>query len=357
MTISNLSFTASQYKNLQKLQAQLNKSVTEATNSRYADVGLSLGRLTGTAVNYRVQETSFESQLQTNKVVSNRLELIDDALTAINKTATDMKSSALVAKKYPQYSSLAKSGLEQLQGALNTADGGLYVFSGMAADKAPMPAIDKGLKSAQDNYDLFVKEVGGGQAQNITAEQMTQYLSEAGYSVKDPVTNAVVKTYSFFDTVKGSTPGTPWADNWSNASSTSTVATISKTETVETSVSANNDAFRKLVAGYSMLSVIDLTKLTDAVKDAVSVQASTTMTAGTDKITAEQALVGMRQSRIEAVNTALTSQKDVAETAYSDLEGVDPYEASQRMNALELQLNAAMAATARIQKISILDYI
>lgn len=344
MTISNLSFTASQYKNLQKLQAQLNKSVTEATNSRYADVGLSLGRLTGTAVNYRIQETSFESQLQTNKVVNNRLELIDDALTAINKTATDMKSSALVAKKYPQYSSLAKSGLEQLQGALNTADGGLYVFSGMAADKAPMPAIDKGLAAAEANYKAFVAAKGG--ESKITSDDMKAYLSDAGIVIG-------ATTYSFFDTVKGAA----WSTNWSQASDTSTQASISKTETVETSVSANNDAIKKLVAGYSMLSVIDLTNLTDAVKDAVSIQASATMTAGTDGVTSQQALVGMRQNRIEAVNTALTSQKDVAETAYSDLEGVDPYEASQRMNALELQLNAAMAATARIQKISILDYI
>ncbi|KAB0679895.1 flagellar hook-associated family protein [Aureimonas leprariae] len=355
MTISTLNLSGSQYKTLQKLQKQFSDATSEASNSRLVDVGLSLGRLTGTSVNYRVQESSLESRLQSNKVVDNRLDLIDDAMEAISKSASDIQTSALVAKKYPQYQSLAKSALQQLQGSLNTADGGLYVFGGTNADVAPITNVDTGLTAAKANYDAFLTAVAGPtkDASKVTSAQMTAFLSDAGYVATDYPTVGTNTTFSFMDTVKNPA----WGTNWSKASDDVTQAGISKTETIDTSVSANNDAFKKVTAAYSMLATIDITALSDAVKDVVSQTAAVTLAAGTDGITAQRALVGTRQNRIDAANAAMTSQKDIVSKAFNDMEGVDPYEASQKMNALELQLNTAMAATVRIQKLSILDYL
>ena len=57
-------------------------------------------------------------------------------------------------------------------------------------------------------------------------------------------------------------------------------------------------------------------------------------------------------------NDRMSAQKDVIDDADRNaLESVDPYEASTRVNTLLTQIETSYALTARIQQLSLLDYL
>jgi flagellar hook-associated protein 3 FlgL len=67
--------------------------------------------------------------------------------------------------------------------------------------------------------------------------------------------------------------------------------------------------------------------------------------------------MGVSEGRVTKANEALQAQKDVVATYIGELEGVDPYEASVQMNTLLTQMEASYALTARIQQMTLLNYL
>ncbi|GGE19802.1 flagellin [Aureimonas endophytica] len=359
MTVSTLSMNKMTLTTLQTLKRQAGDAMLEYSTGRHVDVGLSLGRLTGTSVSYRVQDTSFDAQLQTNKVIANKLDQAYDIMGAVSNAADSISSSLLSAEKYQQYPQLATSALEQLQGSLNTSVGGTYVFGGMKADTPPIKDVQGGIEAAKTKFQDFLTALGKTASQ-VTDTEMKGFLSDAGYAVPagtltpagTPAPGAG-QTFRFLDTVNDAN----WTTNWSNASSAETFAGVSKSQTVQTSVSANQDAFRKVTAAYSMLAAIGGEDLSEAAKKALTRSAAEILEVGKPGITALRAAVGDRQNVVTAANTAVTSQQDIVQKAFNDLEGVDQTEAGTRYQNLETQLQAAYTITGRLQKLSILDYL
>lgn len=364
MSISTLSLNNANRATLMRLQSDLKDANKELTTERHADVGASLGRLTGTAVNYRVQETAIDAQLETNKVIEGRLDLAEDGMQSIAAMGDEMTGSLLSAEKYTDYPDIARSALQQMQGALNASVGGTYVFGGQNAGVPPMKDIDAGIAAAKTKFDAFLTGLGK-KASEVTAAEMTAFLSDEGYKQYDNnVPPNLLATYRFMDTVAkkdAATRDANWSDpttgKWSTASSANTSAAISKTETIDTSVSANESAFRNVTAAYSMLAAIATKDLGSDARSALAKQAATTLKAGLDGITTLRASVGTRQQRVDIANTALNQQKDVVNAAFSRLEGVDQTEAGLKVTQLETQLQASYTVTGRLQKLSILDYL
>ena len=53
----------------------------------------------------------------------------------------------------------------------------------------------------------------------------------------------------------------------------------------------------------------------------------------------------------------MSIQSDIIKTHIGALEGVDPYEASNRLTELMTQIETAYSVTARIQKLTLLNYL
>ena len=96
----------------------------------------------------------------------------------------------------------------------------------------------------------------------------------------------------------------------------------------------NEDAFKKVLA-----------TATDAVTQAVA------------GLTNLQADLGVAQERVAKANDRMSIQIDILSNHIGVLEGVDPYEASTRVSALLQQVETAYAMTARIDKLTILNYL
>ncbi len=74
-------------------------------------------------------------------------------------------------------------------------------------------------------------------------------------------------------------------------------------------------------------------------------------------ITQTRAALGTAQERIQTSNDRMSLQVTIITEHVNLLEGVDPYEASSRVNALLTQVETAYALTARLQRLSLINYL
>jgi flagellar hook-associated protein 3 FlgL len=148
-----------------------------------------------------------------------------------------------------------------------------------------------------------------------------------------------------------------WGSTWSAASDQNVKSRISTNELIETSVNANDAAFRKLASAYTMLADLGTDKLNQSAFQAVVDTAARTVSEAVRGISELQSSLGTAQERVEHANGRMSIQIDIMAHHIGVLEGVDPYEASNRLAGLLAQVETAYAMTARIQKLSLLNYL
>lgn len=352
MSISTLSLNAASRASIMRLQTELRDATREATTGRHADVGAALGRFAGNAVTYRAQESSIQGMLDSNKLVTTRLTVADKTLEAlaksgdsfrsglINGVATESGVSALV--------TTARNSLAQLTGAsgLNLQVDGQYIFAGTQSDVQPMR---DGMAEIAADFDSYLASLpadattGSARTRStVTAAEIEAYFAPLPGSSASRFDNVVLDA-SWTATGKALVDGS--------------TARISSSETIRTSVNANEAAFRQMAVSYAMIASLGVEQMGEGARKAVVTAAQAKLTAGLDAVTDIRADMGARQNRITAANTALTQQQDIVEAAYKRLEGVDETEAALRMNSLKTQLDTSYAVTGRIQSLSILNYL
>jgi flagellar hook-associated protein 3 FlgL len=67
--------------------------------------------------------------------------------------------------------------------------------------------------------------------------------------------------------------------------------------------------------------------------------------------------VGNRLTRLDSAKTMITRNNDTLNGIMSDTQGVDMIQAATELNQQQTAFEAALAATARISKLSLLDYL
>mgnify|MGYP001262202838 CR=1 FL=1 len=144
---------------------------------------------------------------------------------------------------------------------------------------------------------------------------------------------------------------------WSSASDTNLTSQISQTESVDSSVNANNAAFRQLAKAYALLGALPADQMNEGAFKAAVDHAIKELGKATNGVTILQADLGATQTRVKTVNEALATQKLLLQRNLTDLEGVDPAEAKVQLDTVELQLSLSYALTARLQNLNLLNYV
>lgn len=355
MSISTISFNNASRAQIMRVQNELREALIETSSNRHADVGRTLGRTTGIAVSYRAQETSLDRLLQSNKLVTQRLTLIDDALETAGKSAETLRNQLISGLGNDDFLNSAKqvaaSGLDQLAGSLNLSVGGQYLLSGSQTDVRPLNPYGDGPGAAvKAHFDTFL-QAAGKTAATVTKAEVEAYFGE-GYPTGQVGTDGRPVTIAFDDLFKGEA----WGNIFSNASDIPVLSRITKSETIESSVSTNAQAFRDLMAGYAAIDLAS-SQMGEGARAALSDAARSRLSAGTAGVTAIRSDLGNRLSRVETAQTSITQQKDIFSQHVSSLEEVDMVEASERVAALRTQLEASLRVTGMIREINILDYL
>ena len=331
---------------IQKTQSELVTAQKEISTGRLADVGRTLGGRTGQAVSLRQEHARLETILTTNQMAGSRLETTQLTLGQLRETASGFLGALVgVGKGTTGAAALqqaAEQGLKGLIGSLNASAGGAHLFGGINADAKPVadyyatPAAAN--KQAVDN--AFAAAFGVAQtdpgAAAIGAADMQAFLDGDFRALfEDP----------------------QWSGTWSAATSQNVQSRISPTEVADTSVNANEQAMRKLAMAYTMVADLGAGRLNEATFRVVAETATRLVSEGIQDLTALQGRVGGTQARIAQMNERMSAQTDILATRIGSLENVDPYEAASRVTTLMTQLETGYALTARLQRLSILNYL
>ncbi len=225
---------------------------------------------------------------------------------------------------------------------MNTQINGAYLFAGINADVKPIADYDQTPPAASQQAvaDAFVAAFGFPQSDpqvaNISASDMQTFLDT-----------------SFADCSR--TPA--WKSTWSSASDQNVRSRISTSELIEprptptTMPSASSSAPTRMVAD------LGTANLNQGAYQKVIDKATTLTAEAIQGLTTMQANLGDAQQRVTDANSRMSIQTDIITTHIGALEGVDPYEASTRLSALMTQIETAYSMTARIQKLTLLNYL
>lgn len=351
-SISSLTIQNAMRLTIGDAQKQMSDAQKEVTTGKYADVGATLGATTSNAVDLTSDSLRLQSLIGTNSIVNTRLDSSQSALNQIASSAEKIQQTLVgLGNSYESItlSSAKRSvndALDMFVSAANTSVNGEYLFSGVNTDVKPMT-------------DYNALDAGGNPSAAKQAFK-TAFFGAFGMNPDDPAVSTIsasAMTNFLQNTLEPMFTGTDWTTNWSSASNDTMTSRISKTETVQSSASANSKGFRYLglvsVIGSEMLAS-NYSAETRTAMVAKAVEYSGRAVSG---INDERTQLGLSQQRVKDANASLGAQKDIIDTQLGNLTGVDAYEASTRLNNLKSLIETSYTLTSRLQKLSLVNYL
>ncbi len=324
-------------------QRHLIEAQKEVVTGQFADAALTLGARNGKRVSLQREVERINAIVETNRTVTTRLTITqtatgrtDDVLQRLSETLTTAISGAVDASVVV---SAAKTALADITGALNTSHDGGYVFSGVNTDVKPIADYQAGGASAAVNSAFqtwFGFPKSDPQAGYITGAQMDAFM-----------TTQVEPLFL----------GAGWNGLMSAASSHPVQSRITLSETLDTSVSANETGFRKALFAAALTAEFFEGSLGASAKSAVALKAVTLAGEAKGELAALQGRTGFIEGRVSGAQSRLELQGEQLSALASDMAAVDPYEASTRLTSLLSQIETSYALTARIQSLSLMRYL
>jgi flagellar hook-associated protein 3 FlgL len=327
-----------------EMQSELMNRQMELSTGRVADAGLALGARTGQTVALRQEHASLQTIIDSNAMASSRLNATQAALGTISEEAHQflavLVEAASSASNGDVTMARAQEKLASMIGELNATHSGEHLFAGINTSVAPLGDYEAGSAAKQAVDDAFVARFGFTQsdpaAATISAADMRDFLDNDFAALFDD---------------------TGWATNWSTASDEVMQARISTGATVATGVTANQPAMRNLVMSYTMVAEINLQNLSEGARSVLVDKATSLVGSSIHEITQTQAHLGSAQQSVSSASERLSIQMDMVATHIGSIESVDPFEASTQVAALLTQIETSYAMTARLQQLSLLNWL
>ena len=344
--ISTSSLSNDTRKSIASLQASLVKAQKELSSGRYADVGVTLGATTGVTVSMRQDLDQIRAIKDTNSIVLTRMQATQSSLQTVGGRTQDFLSALVGAQSTSSLPATifqqAQAGLQGLQDQLNSSLDGQYLYAGINSDVKPVEDFfsNPPPASAQAVNAAFVAKFGMSptdpNVSSISASDMQGFLN-----------NEFANLFS----------DTNWSANWSVASSKPVSSRISRTETADTSVTANSTAVRQLTEAYVMVAGLGFTNLNAAAQQVIVKQATTLAGDSTSGLTQMQSLLGVTQQRVTDTNNQIDTQVNFLTQSIDNLESVDSLQVTTQISNLTTQLEAAYTLTNRLNNLSIMNYL
>jgi flagellar hook-associated protein 3 FlgL len=327
-----------------RMQVDLVKAQKEMDTGRVADIGLALGSRTAQSVTFARDLDRLKTIIDSNGLVTARLKSTQDSLDQLADKAQTFLASLTSATSGDLTNTItqdsAKATLQAMASILNTSINGEYLFAGTNTDVKPMSDFTAPGSQAQIDFNnAFVARFGFSQsdplAANISAADMNDFID-----------NDLQTLFS----------GPSWG-NWSKATDETIVSRIALNETTDTSVSANNDGVRKLAMAGALVTQLMTSNVSTEAKATLVSRSLSLVGEALSSIAQTQSHIGIVQQRVSDANTRMDTQIDLFDRHILDLEGVDPYEAANRVNDLVSHIQTSFALTARIQQLSLLNFL
>lgn len=346
MKLSFISSTAiqnSMRQTIRQAQNEMTDASTEATTGTYADIGVSLGSGTSQSVNLTREVSRIDSILSSNSIVNQRMTSSQTALSDMSSQAQKFMDQLVALRGNTDGSSVsltqqtATATMSSFVADANTMVNGEYLFAGTNTDVQPMTDNSSTATTAiQTALSDYATAQGASSISDLTGDQMKDFIT----TIVEPMV----------------TSDSSWS-SWSSASDQNMTSRISNSEVIDSSTNANASGMRYLALATTVTNALMGQDLSQDALNAVTDQATSYARQAIDGLNGQASQLGLSQSRLTDANTALNAQKTILNTNIGDLTGVDPYEASTKVNSLETQLETAYTIVSKIQQLSLVNYL
>jgi flagellar hook-associated protein 3 FlgL len=342
--ISTLSLSTTLSSTVMKGQVALSKATTEATTGRHADIGETLGPLTGRDFSLRSDYSRVSNLIDTNAIVTGRLDATQQAITNLTSDANTFMQQLLAARDTAGGASVvtpnATTNMASLVDTMNTTLNGQYLFAGINTAVPPMSSYAG--SPAQTAVDTAFQAFFGFPQSNTA--------SVAGIPAAQMQTFITTKLDPMFQLPA-------WNPTWSTASSQNTTSQISTTQTVATSTNANAQGFRDLAEAYTMVLSLGGSSLGQAAFQTVVDAAVGKIGSAVYNMSLDGGQLGTSQQQIKDANDRMAIQKDLYNSQINKMEAVDPTEASVRVTSLQSQIEMSLSLTSQLHKLNLVDFL
>ena len=130
-------------------------------------------------------------------------------------------------------------------------------------------------------------------------------------------------------------------------------------ETAEIQVRADDQEIREVLKGFALAALVDRGALSGQIVE----QADLISRAGTQLMAADggladlRAQIGATESQIEQAIVRNTAETAALQTARTNILAIDPFETATMLQTTEVQLETLYAMTARLSRLSLVDYL
>ncbi|WP_046866619.1 flagellar hook-associated family protein [Microvirga massiliensis] len=336
--VSTITLWNSPRSSLDKMQTELVKANKELALGRHADVGLKLGYRTGETISLRQEMAELDALIDSNATVKVRLDATTAALASMRETSEKFRASLISGpvadRNMDVLQSEATANLDALLADLNKQVNGQYIFGGINTQEKPMKDFLTNAKMAIEAE--FAGQFASVPAADITAAQMDAFLDGAFAAVFDDAN---------------------WTAEWTNASTKSIQSSVSTSDRIATSVSAQEVAFRNLAKSYTMIMAIGLDALNSETRTHVVSRVVSTISRAAVQVADLEAKIGSAKNTMLASNDRMSLQKYIFEERLAKFEGVDAAEAKVRVDHLATQIQVSFQLTAQLRNLSLVNFI
>lgn len=352
-TMSTLDALVSQRRVASDLNQRLSDAATEASTGMKANVYEVLGLRSSEALALRSGMARNESFMTSNEMLSDRLDLTALTLRQTRETAQGFLDLAISNVAAPTQTAgelqrAAQTTLDRLTGQINMTFRGVPLFAGTDSAQAPLQRWDAvNPATGLAPRDVVAEAIAGGIGGDADATTKAAKLSDI-YASAGAVPPRSFESTFFNGTNLVADDGTP---------SARVTARIDESTVISHGIQANDPAFTDLLRGLSMLASTDASEIDDPEAYRVWVGAAVeAVSAGVAGLIDTESRLGGQQKAVENVLQMQRDRHTLFNSQVLSLEGVDPYEAATRLNQLQTQLEATYAVTARLSKLSFLNF-
>ncbi|KAF0674642.1 flagellin N-terminal helical domain-containing protein [Profundibacterium mesophilum] len=352
-TTSTLYTLLSRQRQTAEVAGKLEAASREVSTGLMSDPYKSIGIRSAEALGLRARMDRNEGLMVANTVLQSRLDLTAETLGAIRETGQEVLDLAVAnrgarAGTLGAIQGLARQALEQITSQLNTGYNGAQLFAGIAVDATPVQRYGEvNAGTGRAPKDVIDEVIGGGIASAAdAAAKIAEIEGIFADADPDPARNFEATFYN----------GAPRLDA-SGAPVPRLQTRIEENETLEYGVQANDQGFRDLIRGLSMLAGTDAQSIADdGAYEAWTSSAVDAMASGLADVLQSEVKLGSQQKTLDFTIRAQTDRSDLYNSQILSLEGVDTYEAATRVAQLQTQLEATYSITARLSRLSFANY-
>ncbi len=324
-------------------QVALLEAQTELSTGRKYDTGLELGERIARNIDWRGQISAFDQQASLNKLAGAKAELTQQGLDQLKTIGDNLIATLVGARTANNGQQMARdaaiSAFQSIRDILGTSFKRQNIFSGRNLDGIALKAFGGGASEAAINA-AYLAEFGflpDNQASNsLTPSQMKSFLSTAfAQEFQNPA----------------------WNSNWSDATSENLKVRVANDVSLDVSVNANSDGIRKLIQSVVSVMTAAQGKLNTSTFEELTSVAASTAAIGLRGIGEEQTRIGIAQGELKTATDRAMKKSDLLKAQVQESEGVDEYEAAIRVNQLMTKLEASYSVTAKISRLSLVNFI